>query len=307
MKLPGSNFSKGQPPDDGPTLDELREPAIWLRRAPGLNVNSRLGGLPSLPEGIAWPRQSVNGLPLHFLAQIDFSELPRSQPGPRGMEALPERGFAYFFADIEEEMLWGFGERGDNHAATRVIYSPTQGPLREPPDDAPDIGHGWGEPSGDFGKKSAIFSEVPIEAFIIDTFAGFELYFQGEKSKQADLLTLDSIARATGETFPVLSMFKMSSAERRLPAAIHEHIQDGNVSRNVAVVRHQMLGAAANVQGTAEEARGRELLLLLQLDSDRGVDEAFIFCDMGMVQYWITVEDLAAQRLDRAWATTEGG
>ncbi|MGW8206318.1 MAG: DUF1963 domain-containing protein [Hyphomicrobiaceae bacterium] len=31
------------------------------------------------------------------------------------------------------------------------------------------------------------------------------------------------------------------------------------------------------------------------------------FCDMGIAQFWIRPEDLAAGRFEYAWGTTEGG
>jgi hypothetical protein len=68
-------------------LDRIAVPGIHLRRVwpmrraaahPG---HSWIGGRPGLPAGIEWPRGPVTGLPLHFLAQIDCAELPKS-PGP---------------------------------------------------------------------------------------------------------------------------------------------------------------------------------------------------------------------------------
>lgn len=32
-----------------------------------------------------------------------------------------------------------------------------------------------------------------------------------------------------------------------------------------------------------------------------------MFCDVGVAQFWIRPEDLAAKRFEKAWATTEGG
>ncbi len=41
---------------------------------------------------------------------------------------LPSHGMLFFFADIEEEMLWGFEDRGDQCAATRVNLPRRRGP-----------------------------------------------------------------------------------------------------------------------------------------------------------------------------------
>jgi hypothetical protein len=116
--------SSGKSPQDQ-KLDDLRELAIWLARTQGLRTKSRLGGLPSLPDHIEWPRQTASGTPLHFRAQSD----PSTPLDPAIDDVrLPSHGMLFFFADIEEEMLWGFDDRGDQYAATRVNLPRRRGP-----------------------------------------------------------------------------------------------------------------------------------------------------------------------------------
>ena len=67
------------------------------------------------------------------------------------------------------------------------------------------------------------------------------------------------------------------------------------------------MGIGMNIQGTAEEAHADGLILLFQFDSDKAVDGEFMYCDMGVAQFWIRRADLAARRFDEAWGTTEGG
>jgi hypothetical protein len=109
-----------------------------------LNSFSHLGGVPSLPDGLQWPR-APDGATLHFLAQIDLSTLPaggivdfQGKPLPE----FPRQGALYFFADCATFGLW---KQPD--AAHRVLYSPTcRGvcPLQPPadlaPHNAPDAG-----------------------------------------------------------------------------------------------------------------------------------------------------------------------
>lgn len=76
-------------------LDRHQRTAILLREpypppAPAEAGSSYFGGLPRLPEGFDWPYLDAE-VPLHFLAQIDFSELP-------GNDLLPDRGVLFFFA-----------------------------------------------------------------------------------------------------------------------------------------------------------------------------------------------------------------
>jgi uncharacterized protein YwqG len=117
-------------------LKEQREPAIWLRREIGGRSSSKLGGLPTLPPGVEWPRQTQTNSPLHFLAQIELSDLPPT-PLDRtlGRPALPKSGLLFFFADMVEEMLWA--ENGGPFATTRVIFTRQSGAERKPPDDIP--------------------------------------------------------------------------------------------------------------------------------------------------------------------------
>jgi hypothetical protein len=117
-----------------------REPAIMAYRPyPPVNlppVNSHLGGCPVLPAGYDWPRTS-GGEPLHFLAQIDCAELP-----PSG-GVLPDKGALFFFARIDEEMLWGDGDPKDD---CRVVFAPRIG-LSEAraPDDLPPLMGGYSD------------------------------------------------------------------------------------------------------------------------------------------------------------------
>lgn len=281
-----------------------REPAIWLRRIAKPVSSSKLGGLPNLPEGVEWPRQGVCGTPLHFLAQIDLAHLPQTPLAPK-LPALPRQGVLFFFADMEEEMLWGFDERGTHHDATRVIYAATSGALRQPPANLPLIGHEWGKKDGGYAKTSSVFPEAPIDAHIIDSFDDVDFYFQGVEFGEADRRTLASIEAATGVTAPTLDF---AADDRAFPAAwVSPPRWSPDAPKSAEIKRHQMLGAASNVQGAAQAARERGDILLLQLDTDWGLDESFMFCDCGMSQFWISPRDLAAGRFDRAWATTEGG
>jgi len=131
-------------------LDRQRQPATWFRRREdGRSSLSKLGGRPTLPPDIEWPGHGQAGTPLHFLAQIDLSTLPRTPLHNAPAEpTLPKRGLLFFFADMVEEMLWG--ENGGPFATTRVIFAKQTGPERAPPDDTPEILRAFGERAGGF-------------------------------------------------------------------------------------------------------------------------------------------------------------
>jgi len=71
----------------------------------------------------------------------------------------------------------------------------------------------------------------------------------------------------------------------------------------IHTAHHQLLGHAPASQDIG--VRTAKDILLLQLESDRGVD--FMFCDCGEIQFWIKAKDLAAKRFDRVSANTQGG
>jgi hypothetical protein len=135
-------------------LNKQREAAIWFRREADENMSlTKLGGLPTLPLGIEWPRQHQSGSPLHFLAQVDLSRLP-STPlnGASNAPTLPKSGLLFFFADMVEEMLWN--DNGGPFATTRVIFADQTGSERAPPHDLPEVLHSFGEHAG--GYKTGI-------------------------------------------------------------------------------------------------------------------------------------------------------
>lgn len=85
-------------------LAEEARPAILMQRhwPPGDRApqNSWLGGLPRLPDGLAWPENPQTGLALHHLAQIDLAEMPLIETDT----PLPAKGMLWFFADIDEDL-----------------------------------------------------------------------------------------------------------------------------------------------------------------------------------------------------------
>ena len=254
--------------------NDLDEPtlAIWFRRHPGHASSSRLGGLPNLPSDIDWPRQRQSGAPLHFLGQVDLSHLPTTPLGDvRNAPILPKTGFLFFFADMVEEMLWN--DNGGALANTRVIFAHHAGPERSPPEDTPDIGHPFEEKSSEYTKGRVAFAHAALEPHVIETF-------------KEEIVIPDAVVDAlTGDP----------DRFARKPGSPSEWPV------------HQMLGIGMNIQGTAEEAHDDGLILLFQFDSDKAVDEEFMYCDMGAAQFWIRPDDLAARRFDKAWGTTEGG
>lgn len=284
-------------------LQKFRRPTIFLRRENGAQSSkSHFGGVPSLPANLAWPCHRSTGLPLHFLAQVDLSELPSTPLSPGGPQ-LPNQGMLFFFADLDEEMLWDADDPTD---CTRVLYSRAAGGPSEVPANLPHIGHSFGEhtASGAFSgaitrgeTPCSVFPEKSITPVMADSFEGQEAYGGGLHDLAAKE-TIISIERGLKTKVPKFDEL----GDLRL-AALGQH----SASDKFRIARHQMLGAAVNVQGAAHIAYASGRVSLLQIDSDPGIHEDFSFCDAGMVQFWIDPADLALEKFERAFATTEGG
>jgi len=289
----------------------MRMPAIWFRRHGRRGSACKLGGLPTLPLGTEWPRHGLTGTPLHFLAQIDFSQLPLTPlEDVPSAAVLPRRGFLFFFADMVEEMLWANNDGA--FATTRVIFTDAGGAERTPPEDTPDIGHPFGKESSKYTKGDKAFTHAAVEPHVIETFGGIDPFPDPEDTyaAAAQAAMVASIERAIGAPLPVFSgsdSFVAVKAQNPLEYFQEFSVRGRGVRRELHCPRHQMLGAGKNIQGTAEDARTNGTVLLLQIDSDWAVHEKFIFCDMGAAQFWIEPANLAAARFDKAWGTTEGG
>lgn len=103
-------------------------------------TNSKFGGLPALPPGTQWPRMA-DGVPLHFLAQIDCGAIPFRC-------ALPERGMLFFFGRDSDEQIWDERYVGDK--PWRVVYAPDASgsdPRHPAPADLPPIGDSYPPPN----------------------------------------------------------------------------------------------------------------------------------------------------------------
>lgn len=74
---------------------------------------SKVGGVPYFPKEKVWPTNE-EGLPLFFLAQLNFAEMPR-------IANFPPRGIVQFF--ICDDDLYGMDfDEGENQDRFRVIF-----------------------------------------------------------------------------------------------------------------------------------------------------------------------------------------
>lgn len=114
-----------------------RRPAILFEPSmPGPAAQSGqswMGGLPTLPTDMAWPLATIAGgtpvgSPLHFVAQIDCTELP---PTAAAANAIPITGTLWFFADL-------FGDPR-NFDVRYSTVEPERFEQRTPPAEIPPV------------------------------------------------------------------------------------------------------------------------------------------------------------------------
>lgn len=111
----------------------LSRPALHLINSPVPRF-SRLGGLPNLPESEAWP-QRRDGVPLHFLAQLDLPELEAG----RICDYMPPKGCLFFFYDAKDQPWGGTLQECDGW---KVIYSlDRNASVCQAPDNLPSLMH----------------------------------------------------------------------------------------------------------------------------------------------------------------------
>lgn len=91
---------------------------------------SWLGGLPMMPQSVAWPR-AANGAPLHFIAEINCADLPANLWNGLG----PRKGWLLLFVDVLE-----FDDLSAD-GAVQVLHVDQLGPERQPPEDMPTVRH----------------------------------------------------------------------------------------------------------------------------------------------------------------------
>ena len=157
-------------PDEKPGgFEELQrkhaQPALALLRPyppdRSISVRSHVGGLPSLPAMVPWPRAIDDrgcipaGAPLHFLGQVDLAEqlwVPND---------FPLKGTVLFFGALPDGYFW------DTPNDARVIYDPTSsGVETQPPVDLGTINGGYGDYQAQFGDddwlRCRIFPKWPL-------------------------------------------------------------------------------------------------------------------------------------------------
>lgn len=230
---------------------------------------SKLGGLPDLPSGTAWPEW--NGLPLSFLAQIHLDDLYSYDV----QRVLPRHGMLWFFYDAQQQT---FGDSPADAGGWRVLFKEDLRGLQRTP-----------FPARLSGKSQ--FHACSIR---------FACEITLPQQPELELANFDWTDEDVKRYETLLSQFP-DSADR---AAIHHRmlgyadaLQD-DMRLQCQLMTHGVTNS--DDPSIDELSKGAsDWQLLLQVDSDEHA--GMRWATAGMVYYWIKLADLQACRFDKTW------
>lgn len=249
---------------------------VALSDAPG---RSRLGGLPELPFGSAWPEH--DGRPLMFTARVDLDELAEVLPAD-DRQGLPASGDLWLFTDALG-MAWGF--RPEDRGSFVLIH--TEG--ENPPLDAPAGRDDEGDPFDTVVVPRAcrLVPELVLpDAFedgvdLVDDDAAFDAYTDLDEHLNEEWFGDAPRHRILGR--PTLVQQPMELEAQLASNGIDVGGPEGYAS---AEAKRLKAGAA-------------DWTLVAQIDSDD--DTGFMWGDVGLVYWWMRRQDIAAGRWEGVW------
>ncbi|HWM88224.1 MAG TPA: YwqG family protein [Kofleriaceae bacterium] len=268
---------------------DLKPSARLLRRPERRHVTgvSRLGGIPDLSAGIAWPsyarqtdrdgppRISTTRVPLDFIAQVRLDDVP-----PEVLpQECPTTGLLSFFYDCEEAP-WGFDplDRGGG----QVLYQAPQVEL------APTL------PPPEVRERTArACTALPGAEWTAPAPDGY--------------LSHDEVIACWDDLTRVISRWPKEREHRLLGHS--QNIQNEMTLECQIVSSGLYFGdGPPDEHPEFEELAGgaKDWILLLQVDTDDGSDgPGWMWGDCGRIYFWIRRQDLAARRFERTWTVLQ--
>jgi uncharacterized protein YwqG len=248
---------------------------------------SRLGGVPDLPVGVAWP--AWKDAPMSFIGQVNLADLANFGPA----QDLPKNGLLAFFYDSAQET---YGADPADHGGWSVIYFP--------PAPAQEGGfHLFAHATPHPLKPAPFPARLPAGARFTPcrlTFAS-EYTLPGAPSQYLPDLdwSKDEIERY--EQFQA----GFPSAEDRKTLHFRmfgcpDQIQD-DMQLQCALYANGVSPDDAAAPQVAAQAAARKAgwQLLLQVDSDETI--GMRWASYGMLYFWLEKEALQQCQFDRSW------
>jgi uncharacterized protein YwqG len=263
-----SEFSNGGLSPISTELAKLSKECIRMRSAPRANKTistgtSKLGGLPDLPPGLAWPKWKTGYLT--FVAQVNLAELP-------GSELLPNVGMLSFFYDPDQS-AWGFDPK--HKEGFRLWYFPEVSQLIRTAESEP--------------------ATFPCAQLSFEPF----LSLPDPSAKSARDLLLE---RKDREQYRNFLGKRAGPAPQHQVHGWPRIIQDEMELECQLVTNGLYLGDLSGYEDPRRkelEPGADDWTLLFQIDSDDNAQ--MMWGDGGMLYVWIRRQDLAAQNFEKAW------
>src|SRR5262245_15239712 len=239
--------------------------------------NSKIGGLPQVWEGFAWP--TWKGKSLSFLAQFDLREVA----GAGAADWLPTEGNLYFFYN-QEQSTWGF-DPADRGSWVVIYFSPVEYSMEAtaPADLDPHI----------------IFPSSSLKLRRITSYPNWQrLNINARDMAQAEFERLDEMANVEFGGRPRHQMF-------RFPCPV----QGDDMELECQLASN---GVYCGTPDGYKSPRARELepgtrdwRLLLQLDTDD--DASMMWGDVGTLYFWVRESEARAGNFENVWMILQCG
>ncbi|GLW27286.1 YwqG family protein [Actinoplanes regularis] len=236
-------------------------------------TGTRLGGLPLLAPGVAWP-YSPSGNAQYFLGQLNSDDVNAGL----GAAYLPPETVLGFFYDWAEQR-WGFDPADAGH--WRVVVTPLDSAV--------------GSASSPVSGPSESFTGHAVDVAVVRTVPGIEEpeveAGRGKHWWQRRDPVEDFYRAFENDDVPLHRVFgwpDLLQGPMRLECQLAAN-----------GVHH---GNPAGLEGArVEQLRpgAEDWLLLWQLDTDDTMD--WVWADSGRLYYWIRRQDLAVGDFDRSW------
>jgi uncharacterized protein YwqG len=231
---------------------------------------SKLGGLPDLPAGTAWPEWQ--GVPQSFIAQIRLDD---AHPYDT-QRLLPASGMLWFFYDAKQQT---YGDQPSDKGGWSVLFSDNvQNKLsRATAPNALPASSRFHACSIRFASEITVSQQPELDISHFD-------WTQAEQQQYEKLLST------------LYSQQEMAEPHNRM-LGFADTIQD-DMRSQCQLVSHGITDSSdPRAQDLLKTAN--DWLLLLQVDSDEQANMRW--GDTGMLYYWITSQNLQAKHFDSTW------
>lgn len=254
-------------------LDEVQDDQIKIGE-------SKIGGVPDLPDGVSWP--IWNGNPLAFICQIN---LKRVKPFDEE-KFLPPQGMLYFFYEASKQP-WGFDPL--DKGSTKVIYY-----------------------NGDYSTLSR--SIEPDNLSTENRFQSCILSFNREVTMPSWESYFIKMLELNQKESDIYSDYQFKSQEANEDEQIyrllgHADSIQGDMQLECQLVTNGLYcGDSTGYNDEKRKVLEPDALnwrLLLQIDSNDEIGMSW--GDLGRIYFWIREEDLLNRNFDNVWTILQCG